>query len=119
MSLQTYFILFITSNSFILLNLLIATVVELIQDIGRKKRQKMRETRHARAGSVGDQRNSYVANPAYRGGGDGGSAQGVSIERYLRKVTDGRGNAGSVQLTSPIRDKLTIKRHPSGTQFNL
>ena len=45
---SVYFILFITTNSFILLNLLIATVVDLIREIGdRKELKRMEKQRKA------------------------------------------------------------------------
>lgn len=49
MLVQLFFVLFITTNSFILLNLLIATVVDMIREIGYKKDEKKAQKELERA----------------------------------------------------------------------
>ena len=63
---SAYFILFITTNSFILLNLLIATVVDLIREIGQKKnalKEKKEERKRAQTQAVSNK----VQNPFFKG----------------------------------------------------
>ena len=64
---SAYFILFITTNSFILLNLLIATVVDLIREIGQKKEQRKLEKRlGGRRTTVGSHVSQKITNPFFK-----------------------------------------------------
>ena len=64
---SAYFILSITTNSFILRNLLIATVVDLIREIGQKKEQRKLEKRlGGRRTTVGSHVSQKITNPFFK-----------------------------------------------------
>ena len=88
-----YFILFITSNSFILLNLLIATVVDLIREIGQKKQEYREKKKLKDAGK--HPTSSKTTNPFFKGllptvvkaDKDGVGKLNTNLAAFLRTAT--------------------------------
>ncbi|QDZ21799.1 ion transport protein [Chloropicon primus] len=103
---SAYFILFITTNSFILLNLLIATVVDLIREIGQKKnamKDRKQEEKRRKQTAVGV--SNKIANPFFKG----------LLPQHAKRTLSGNNSAPTANpiTNKNVKDFLTPKKKDS------